>query len=99
MGFWGDDMFKRKSIYAKCFEALENELKINLENNYKDLAREAVNNLKGYVDSLENFQASGGKSVLPWIAGPIKQPPSKQEIEKLKALAEGYERRMEGYHH
>lgn len=92
-------MFGRKSVYIKCFEALENELKINLENNYKDLARDAVKNLRNYVDSLNDFEVSGGKSVSPWIDSTVKRPPSGGEIQKLRKSVEAYEKAMQGYHH
>lgn len=92
-------MFGRKSVYIKCFESLENELKINLENNYKDLAWDAVKNLRSYVDSLQKFEVSGGKSISPWITGGVKRPPIHGEIEKLTKTVEAYEKQMEGYHH
>lgn len=92
-------MFGRKSIYEKCFEDLEKELVINLENNYKDLAWDAVKNLRKYVDSLKNFQASGGKSIEAFISGTVKKPPKASEIEKMEAKLRNYEKGMEGYHH
>lgn len=92
-------MFGRKSIYEKCFEDLENELVINLENNYKDLAWDAVKNLRKYVDSLKNFQASGEKSIEAFISGTVKKPPKASEIDKMETKLRNYEKGMEGYHH
>ena len=92
-------MFGRKSVYEKCFEDLENELVINLENNYKDLAWDAVKNLRKYVDSLKNYQVSGGKSIQDFISEPVKKAPKAGEIEKMESKLNAYEKSMEGYHH
>ena len=92
-------MFGHKSVYEEHFKDLENQLVINLENNYKDLAWDAVKNLRKYVDSLKNYQVSGGKSIQDFISEPVKKAPQAGEIEKMESKLNAYEKSMEGYHH
>ena len=92
-------MLWRKNIYEKYFESLEDELKMNLEINYKDLAWDAAKALRSYVDSLKNYRMTGGKSVEPFIPGVQKKAPSPAQIERMEKKLAAYEKGMEGYHH
>lgn len=80
-------MFGKKSVYRRQFDALEAELKMNLENNYKDLARDALKNMRAFVEGMELNPES------------FTPKPDSKEIRSFRKIIDTYEQQMKNYHH
>lgn len=80
-------MFGKKSVYRRQFDALEAELKMNLENNYKDLARDALKNMRAFVEGMELNPES------------FTPKPDPKEIRSFRKIIDTYEQQMKNYHH
>lgn len=79
-------MFGKKSVYRRQFDALEAELKMNLENNYKDLARAALKKIADFVENMESAPEGAPK-------------PEQKEMLRFRETVDAYEQQMKNYHH
>ena len=77
-------MFGHKSVYEEHFKELENQLVINLENNYKDLA------IKAFKDSSELVERYHNESLIDEKA----YGKYKGQLDVFAKRMEGYSHRL-----